>query len=106
MKTHIPRLKPKVIKYHSYKKFDTASFLEDIKNTDFKVDSNNADLSYRNLSYAFQKLVDKYAPLKTRVQRANTAPFMNLQLERQVIKDRRSKKFSKNHTAENRINFK
>ena len=27
MKTHIPRLKPKVIKYRSYKKFDPASFL-------------------------------------------------------------------------------
>ena len=75
MKTHIPRLKPKVIKYRSYKKFDPVRFLQDVKNTDFKVDSNDADLSYRNLSSVFRKLVDKHAPLKTNVQRGNTAPF-------------------------------
>ena len=92
MKTHIPRLKPKVIKYRSYKKFDPASFLQDVKNTDFKVDSNDADLSYRNLLSAFRKLVDKHAPLKTRAQRGNTAPFMNLQLQTAIYARSRLKK--------------
>ena len=106
MKTHIPRLKPKVIKYRSYKKFDPASFLQDVKNTDFKVDSNDTDLSYRNLSSAFRKLVDKHAPLKTRVQRGNTAPFMNLQLQKAIYaRSRLKKKFNKNSTTENRIKF-
>ena len=77
MKTHIPHLKPKVIKYRSYKRFDPEMFLQDVANTDFNVDPNDADLSYRNLSSAFRKLVDKHAPLKTKVQRGNTAPFMN-----------------------------
>ena len=107
MKTHIPRLKPKVIKYRSYKKFDPASFLQNVKNTDFKVDSNDTDLSYRNLSSAFRKLVDKHAPLKTRVQRGNTAPFMNLQLQKAIYaRSRLKKKFNKNSSTENRIKFK
>ena len=107
MRTHIPRLKPKVIKYRSYKKFDPVRFLQDVKNTDFKVDPNDADLTYRNLSSNFRKLVDKHAPLKTKVQRGNTAPFMNQQLQKAIYtRSRLKKRLNKNPTAENRSNFK
>ena len=84
MKTHIPRLKRNLTKYRSFKKFDPASFLQYVKNTDFKVDSNYANLSYRNISSNFRKLADKHALLKTRVQRGHTAPFMNLQLQKAI----------------------
>ena len=94
MKTQIPRLKPKVIKYRSDKKFDSTSFLQDAKNTEFKFDSNNADLRYRNLLSAFQKLVDKHASLRARVQRGNTASFMNLQLQKAIYARSRLKKSS------------
>ena len=43
MKTHIPRLKPKMIRYRSYKKFDPEKFLQDVTNIDFKADVNDAD---------------------------------------------------------------
>ena len=45
MKTHIPRLKPKVIKYRIYKKFEPEKFLQDVKDIDFKADLCDADLS-------------------------------------------------------------
>ena len=35
MKSYLPRLKPKVIKYRSYKKFDTENFLSDLKLANF-----------------------------------------------------------------------
>ena len=92
MKIHIPRLKPKIVKYRSYKKFDSDKFLQDVKNTDFTTDRNDADLSYRNLSSSFRKLVDKHAPLKTKVQRGNTAPFMNQQLQKAIYTRSRLKK--------------
>ena len=92
MRTHIPRLKPKVTRYRSYKKFDPEKFQQDVKNIDFKADLNDADLSYRNLSSAFRKLVDKHAPLKTKVQRGNTAPFMNQQLQKAIYTRSRLKK--------------
>ena len=70
------------------------------------VESNNADFSYRNISSAFRKLVDKHAPLKTRVQRGNTVPFMNLQLQKAInARSRLKKKFNRKPTAKNRINF-
>ena len=92
MKTDIPRLKPKTIRYRSYKKFDPEKCLQDVTNIDFKADVNDADLAYRNLSSAFRKLVDKHAPLKTKVQRGNTAPFMNQQLQRAIYTRSRLKK--------------
>ena len=101
MKIHIPRLKPKIVKYRSYKKFDPENFLQDVKNTDFKADSNDADLSYRNLSSTF------HAPLKTKFQRGNTAPFMNQQLQKTIYtRSRLKKRLIKNPTQENRRKFK
>ena len=107
MKTHIPRLKPKMIRYRSYKKFDPEKFFQDVTNIDFKADVNDADVAYRNLSSAFKKLVDKHAPLKTKVQRGNTAPFMNQQLQKAIYtRSRLKKRLNKNPTAENRSKFK
>ena len=107
MKTQIPRPNPKVIKYRSYKKFDPENFLQDVKNIDFKADLNDADLSYRNISSAFRALVDRHAPLKTKVQRGNTAPFMNQQLQKAIYtRSRLKKRLNKNPTAEDRANFK
>ena len=84
MKTHIPRLKPKVIKYRSYKKFEPEKFLQDVKDIDFKEDLNDADSFYKNISSAFREIVDRHAPLKTKVQRGNTAPFMNQLLQKAI----------------------
>ncbi len=107
MKTHIPRLKPKILKYRSYKNFDSDKFLQDVRNTDFKPVTNDANLSYENLSSAFQKLVEKHAPLKTRIQRGNTAPFMNQELKKAIYtKSRLKRRLNKNPTPENRRNFK
>ena len=107
MKTHIPRLKPKVIKYRSYKKFEPEKFLQDVKDIDFKEDLNDADSFYKNISSAFREIVDRHAPLKTKVQRGNTAPFMNQQLQKAIYtRSRLKKRLNKNPTAENRTNFK
>ena len=67
-------------------------FLQDVKNTDFKVKSNDADLSYKNFSPAFRKLVNEHVPSKAKVQRGNTIPFMNQQLQRRFMQDQDSKK--------------
>ena len=91
-KTHIPRLKPKVIKYRSYKNFEPENFLQDIKDIDFKADLCDADLSYKNISSAFREMVDQHAPLKTKVQRGDTALFMNQQLQKAIYTRSRLKK--------------
>ena len=105
MRTHIPRLRHKLIKYRSYKKFEPEKFLQDVN--DFITDVNDADLSYRNLSSVLRTLVDKHAPLKTKVQRGNTAPFMNQQLQKAIYaRSRLKRRFNRNPTAENRTKLK
>ena len=67
MKSHLPRLMPKVIKYRSYKNFVPENFLSDVKLGNFGA-TEETEQAYDNLVCTFRKLVDKHAPLKTKVQ--------------------------------------
>ena len=74
-KSHLPRLKPKVIKYRSYKRFDAKDFLSDVKLAKF-VAIGDPEQAYDTFVCTFQKLVDKHAPLKMKVLRGNNTPFI------------------------------
>ena len=65
MKSRFPRLKPKVIRYRCYKKFDAKNSLSDVKLAKFDV-VDDPEQAYDNLACTFRKLVDKHAPLKTK----------------------------------------
>ena len=52
MKSRLPRLKPKVIKYRSYKKFDAKNFLSDVKVAKFDV-VDDPEQAYDNLACTF-----------------------------------------------------
>ena len=82
MKSATPRLKPKQIKYRSYKKFVPEKFLNDVQHAQFECDENNPDKSYDHLTNTFRNIVDKHAPIKTKSLRGNNAPFMNPELRK------------------------
>ena len=106
MKSHLPRLKPKIIKYRSYKKFDAENFLSDIKLANFGA-PDDPDQAYNDLVCTFRKLVDKHAPLKTKVLRGDTAPFMTRELKKGIYtRTRLQKRYKKNPTKENELKFK
>ena len=56
LKSHLSRLKPKVIKYRGYKKFDKKKFLSDVKLPNFST-FDDPDQAYDKLVSTFQKLV-------------------------------------------------
>ena len=91
MKSHHPRLKPKILKYRSYKKFDEKNFLSDVKLANFGV-FVDPDQAYDNLVCTFKKLVDKHAPLKTKMLRGNSVPFMTRELRKGIYTRTRLKK--------------
>ena len=98
MKSDLPRLKPKIIKYRSYKKFDGKNFLSD---------QDDPDQAYDNLVCTFKKLVDTHAPLKTKVLRGNSAPFMTCELRKRIYtRTRLKKRYNRNPTKENEVIFK
>ena len=107
MKAVAARLKPKLIRYRSYKRFDPKKFLQDVKNAPFENHTNNPDKSYDNMTSIFRNLVEKHAPLKSKVLRGNSAPFMTPELNRAIYtRSRLKKKYNKNPTDEKKTKFK
>ena len=76
-KLKAPRLKPKVIFYRNYKKFDEKGFLDDHQNKKNSMSSDDLLVNYKFLTKNFLETIDKHAPLKTKFIRGNQAPFMN-----------------------------
>ena len=106
LKSHIPRLKPKVIKYRNYKNFDPVKFIADVRRTNFDALEDPEDC-YNNLTNNFRNLVDKHAPLKTKFARGNSAPFVTRELKKAIYTRTRLKnKFNKFPTNLNERNYK
>ena len=106
LKSHIPRLKPKVIKYRNYKNFDPVKFLADVRRTNFDA-LEDPDDCYDNFTNSFRNLVDKHAPLKTKLARGNSAPFMTRELKKAIYTRTRLKnKLNKWPTNQNEKNYK
>eukprot|EP00794_Sanderia_malayensis_P003941 gene3941-4486_t len=96
LKSHIPRLKPKIIKYRNYKKFDPAKFLADVRRTNF-VALEDPDKCYDNLTNSFRNLVDKHAPLKTKTEATQQDP--TLQSLAEIIRSNKWNDISKIENA-------
>ena len=71
-KSHFTRLRPKVITYRNYKKFDENVFLNDLQKLEIKLDEENSESSYSLISNKFLELVNKHASLKKKFQEATT----------------------------------
>ena len=84
MKSTVPRLKPKQIKYRSYRKFIPDNFLKDVEQANFVFDETDPHKSYDHLTETFRNVVDKHAPMKTKFLRGNNAPFMNPELKKAI----------------------
>ena len=74
-KSKVPKLKPKVIFYKNYKKFDEESFLHDLQNKNFSMPSNDPNENYKSITENFLKATDKHAPLKKKLVRSNQGTF-------------------------------
>ena len=76
-KSKAPNLKPKVIFYRNYKKFDEKRFLHDLQNKNFSMSSNDPSVNYKSITENFSEAIDKHAPLKKKLVGGNQAPFIN-----------------------------
>ena len=107
MKINISRLKPKQIKYRSYKKFVPGNFLNDVKYAQFECNETNPDKSYDPLTNTFRNIVDKHAPVKTKFLRGNNAPFMNPELKKAMYtRARLKRRLNKHPSIQNEVAFK
>ena len=90
-KSKTPKLKPKVIFYRSYKKFDEKSFSDDLQNKNFSISSNDPNVNYQSITENFLERIDKHSPLKKKFTRSNEAPFVNRDFQKAIYSRTRLK---------------
>ena len=82
MKTTFPKSKPKEILYRSYKEFDKEKFREDLKN-ELNVETGSST-KYQLFEKIFLEDLERHAPLKRKLLRANEVPYMTKALRKAI----------------------
>ena len=82
MKTTFPKAKPKMIYYRDYKKFNLIEFRRDLRNELSKA----IVLGYAHFEHIFLTVLEKHAPIKQRVVRANDKPYMTKVLRKAIMR--------------------
>ena len=103
MKTTFPKAKPKIMIYRDQRNFDENHFQNELKIQLRKQNIKNYD-TFHNI---FMKVLDRHAPCKQKVLRANHKPYMTKALRQAIM--RRStleNKFYKSKLAKDKRNYK
>ena len=102
LKLKIIKNRPIEINYRDYKKFDQIKFYEDLD----KFSSSNAQ-SYTEFENNFLHSLNKHAPFKKKIIRANNKPYMTKKLRKAIMKRSQLEKyFHKKPTDKTRMAYK
>ena len=82
MKTTFPKAEPKIVYYRDYKKFDLLVFRRELRDELRK----SVVLGYAHFEHIFLTVLDKHAPVKQRVVRANDKPYMTKVLRKAIMR--------------------
>ena len=105
LKGYFEKLPPKTVYYRNYKFFDGVFFRNDLENELNKLNINN--INYDALKETLGTLLNKHAPIKKRLVRANDAPYMNKALRKAIMTRSRLKNlYNKNPNVENEMKYK
>ena len=103
MKTTFPRTEPKTVYYRDYKNFDLSTFRTELRKE--LRDSEGKD--YLHFEVTFLKILEKHAPMKQKVLRANNKPFMTKVLRKAIMRRSTLKnKYLKEKSEESLKSFK
>ena len=82
MKTTFPKAKPKIVFYRDYKKFEEAKFRNDLR---LELQNKSVE-NYENFEQIFLNVLDKHAPSKKKILRANHKPYMTKVLRKAIMR--------------------
>ena len=71
MRSFVSCLKPKIIFFRNYKKFDETKLLSELKNANFSFTFFDPNENYSSLTNSFSKIVEKHVLLKKKTLRGN-----------------------------------
>ena len=105
MKGKFIKQKPKILNYRNYKFFNNDTFQKDLLHQIHLKGAGN--IGCKQIEELFLASLDKYAPQKKRLVRANNSPFMTDELyEAIMVRSRLRNKSLKLKTMETRIKYK
>ena len=82
LKTTFPKAQPKIIYYRDYKNFDLSKFRVELRE-ELK---NSEAVGYFHFEVTFLKILEKHAPMKQKVLRANDKPYMTKALRKAIMR--------------------
>ena len=88
LKCHFVRIQPKTIHYRDYHQFSPDAFIADLiqRNVNsLPVFTLNPNKAYAESCDTFKTILDKHAPLKSKVLRGNHAPFITKELSKGIM---------------------
>ena len=103
MKTTFPKAEPQVHYYRDYKNFDLYNFRTDLREELRKI----SEKDYLHFEIVFLEVLERHAPMKKKILRANNKPYMTKALRKAIM--RRSAlrtKFLKSRSDEDHKIFK
>ena len=107
LKCHFVRTQPKTIHYRDYHQFSPDAFIADLiqRNVNsLPVSTWDPNKAYAEFCDTVKTILDKHAPLKSKVLRGNHAPFITKELSKGIMtRSRLKNKFNRNRTKENWI---
>ena len=105
LKRYFKKKDPISINYRNYKEFDEIQFRNDLLSQLELFERENMD--YDIFKDIFMTVLDKHAPMKNKMVRANNAPFMNKILSKAFMhRSKLKNNYNKNPTEENKILYK
>jgi len=105
LNVHCKKNEPTKRKYRSYKTFDNTEFNNILKLNLELFDKET--MSYEDFHEILMRVLDEQAPLKTKMVRANNAPFMTKRLSKEIMhRSRLKNNFNSNPTDENKRLYK
>ena len=81
-RSHFPKMKPNFVTYRNYKNYDVNHFRYDLN---ISLSTAKTSLSYENFEDTYLSVLDRHAPCKTKIIRANEAPFMAKELKNDTL---------------------
>ena len=83
MKTTFRKAKPKIVQYLYYKNFNLQNFRHELRNS---ISHGGPISTYEMFENIFLSILNKHAPQKTKVIRANDKPFMTKALRKAIMR--------------------
>ena len=85
MKVSYKKQKTNILTYKNYKHFSNEAFMFDVKNSIIQMTSEN-NLEFNRFKAALDEATQRHAPIKKWYVRANQAPFMNKNVNKEIMK--------------------